>query len=116
MDNAGGGLGGPGGPQGQWGRPDPKIGAIVDDNTKTVWAKGLGWVNDRGDVYTGGQWFPADGHHADARDPAMQAAAKAKALFGGGGGPGPMGPGGPGAPNTATGAEPGAMPPAAPPM
>lgn len=73
--------------QSQWGRFDRRIGAVVDDNTRTVWAKGLGWVNDRGDVFSGGKWFPMDQHHPEASQQAMAFAAKAKQAFAQGGMP-----------------------------
>jgi hypothetical protein len=74
MDNGAGG-------QGSWGRLEPKIGAYVDDAAKTVFAKGLGWVNSKGDVYSGGRWFPVDQHHPEANKQAMAVAAKARQLF-----------------------------------
>src|SRR5438045_3674788 len=63
-----------------FGRFDPAIGAPVDDATKTVFARGLGWVNAKGDVFTGGKWFPAEAHGDHAQPLAQEFAAKARML------------------------------------
>lgn len=74
--------------RGQWGRFDASIGAPVDDSTRTVFAKGLGWVNAKGDVYSGGQWFPSTGHAGESQGQAQQWAEKARRVFEGGPGAG----------------------------
>lgn len=73
--------------QPQWGRFEPSIGAVVDDKSQSVWAKGLGWVNAKGDVFTGGKLFPSDAHHPDTQGPARAVAAKAAQFFSAGGAP-----------------------------
>lgn len=77
MDNQQGqGGGGP-----QWGRPEQSIGAIVDDRSQAVWAKGLGWVRPDGALRFRGHDYSPDQVPEPLRPEVMQWAEKARRVF-----------------------------------
>ena len=80
MDNQG-----VGGQKPQWGRWDQGVGAVVDDASKSIWGKGVGWVRADGGVRWKGRDFALADVPAELQSTAQALAQKARGLFADGG-------------------------------
>ena len=72
-------MGGGGAPR--WGRFDKSIGAVVDDRSKSIWNKQVGWVTPEGRVRWRGHDFAITDVPPELQPTAQQMAMKAKQLF-----------------------------------
>lgn len=64
-----------------WGRFEPTVGAVVDDGSRAVWSKGVGWVTADGTLRRNGQDYQLSVLPPEMQAQVLPLAEKAKRFF-----------------------------------